>query len=129
MAIKEWKEDPAYFSDLTDPIVKAIKFAYKLSRKNLGKDIPYSGYDRPSILGTNHTIPKCFSAENLKYQENNQGISALDEIIAVAVQLGIEQGRRIYEQENSVNIRIKDILIRCYEEKIKILEERLNEKE
>lgn len=93
-----WPEndEPADFSQIADPIVKAIKFAYKIKRKNENKDIPWHGLN----IGKSEraTCPGPFdglSMENLKWSLEDQGREAIEELVGLAVQLGIEQGRRI----------------------------------
>lgn len=93
-----WPTDgkPADFSDLVAPIVKAIKFTHTLDRQNTDKDVPWDG---PNIGASE--LACCFdplyalSAEMLAYDEEDQGRDALEVIIGIALQIGIEQGRRI----------------------------------
>jgi len=73
-----------------------LKFAYKMKRQNQNFDIPYDGFDIgrqqwASCFHANETL----SAEHLRFIKEDQGRDALDEIIGIAVQLGIEQGRRL----------------------------------
>lgn len=97
--MQEWN-GAAQFDDLVQPILSAIRFAYSLRRKNRDKNIPYDGYDRPSILHVCPSVTETFSSDYLTEVEEDQGRTALDEIIAVAVQIGIEQGRRLEKAEN-----------------------------
>lgn len=95
------KSKTARFSDLADPIIKAIKFAYKLERKNEDKDIKWTGYD----IGERDKATCCspnerLTRESLAFALEDQGSDALTEIITVAIQLGIEQGRRICRGES-----------------------------
>lgn len=98
----DWPKDgmPLDYQAIHDPIVKAIRFAYDLIRKNQNRSIPWKG---PSIgrpeAATSLEARNRLSAEMLRYSEEDQGRDALDEIIGVAIQIGIEQGRRI--QKNS----------------------------
>ncbi len=107
--IADWPKDdkPASFEDLADEIVAAIRFAYTLKRKNAGKSIPLAGPDAPegACVGSGS---HCLSAENLAYSLDDQGREALDEIVGVAIRLGIEQGRRIHAAE----LREKEGLLR-----------------
>lgn len=96
--MKEWPTDGATvrFVDLADPIVEAIRFAYDVKRKNRGKDIPWNGYNiGERALLSCHNQQERLTAGSLAYAESDQGRDALTEIISVAVQLGIEQGRRM----------------------------------
>ena len=103
--MKKWsnqKDETAIFSDLADPILKAIRFAYKLKRKNIDEDIKWKGYD----IGENDKVT-CFSPDekfkvkSLAWALEEHGMDALHEIITVAIQLGIEQGRRLCRREES----------------------------
>lgn len=96
--MKEWPDNdkPAYFEDITAPIIKALKYAYRLQRKNKGNDIPYNGFEiGKDSLATCLNAKYQLSAESLAYAMDDQGRNALEEIIGLAVRLGIEQGRRI----------------------------------
>ncbi len=103
----EWpeKDKVAYFEDLTKPIVKAIKFAYSIRRKNKDKDVPWTG---PGVGASERACcppPKeMLSAENLKYSMDDQGRNALEEIVGVAIRLGIEQGRRIFLESSEYRL-------------------------
>lgn len=96
----KWPEDeaePLSFDAITRPLIKAIKYAYKLERRNKGKSIPWSGPEigRPELAICLPAKEK-LSAKMLAYSEDDQGRDALEEIVGLAVQLGIEQGRRIF---------------------------------
>ena len=96
--MKVWNSEgkPENFSDLVNPLVDAIKFSYKLERKNEDKDIPYEGFDigdREQI--SNLSPDELLKAKSLEWSKDDQGRTALEEIIGIAFQLGIEQGRRI----------------------------------
>ena len=95
----KWPDDgsPLDYQSLADPIRKAVRFAYEMSRKNVGHSVPWNGpaIGRPEAA-TSLEAKHRLSAEALKYSEEDQGRDALDEIIGIAVQIGIEQGRRIY---------------------------------
>lgn len=85
---------PLPFEDIANPVLAAIHQAYALERKdrnivwvgpNIGKD------DRACCLPPNEAL----SAESLRYQEDEQGREPIEALVTLAVQLGIEQGRRI----------------------------------
>ncbi len=99
-------DKPANFEDLTRSVRKALRFAYKMQRKNEGKSIPVAGYDLPkSAIAPAASV--LLNTENLKYSKENQGRDALDEIIGYAIRLGIEQGRRIVVNDRGlVNVRL-----------------------
>lgn len=96
--MKEWPEKSAIvrFTDITKPVIRAMKFAYTLKRKNRQRDIPWEGLDigKEEQVGCFSPVDK-LTAFNLEYSLDSQGRDALTEIVGVAVQLGIEQGRRM----------------------------------
>lgn len=94
--MKDWPADdkPANFEDVAYPFVKAVKFAYDIKRKNVNKSIPYNGYENGNLASC-PSINTLFTAESLKYDLEDQGRDALTVIINAAIQVGIEQGRRI----------------------------------
>ena len=99
MSNKPWPEGGAlvHFTELTEPVVRAIEACYSMQPREgiLDKGVTWSGLD----LGA-HELAICFSPDealsgsHLRYSSEDQGRSPLEEIIAIAVQLGIEQGRR-----------------------------------
>lgn len=93
--MKTWPDQSktVQFTDLTDPICEAIRFAYDLKRKHQNKDIPYKGYDIGKVTGC-YQPDENLTQESLEYQDENQDRDALQVIVGIAVQLGIEQGRR-----------------------------------
>jgi hypothetical protein len=107
-----WPKDgkPASFSDLTGPICEAVRFAYKLERQNVDKDIPYKGLPkgRPELACT-LPIDRALSAENLAYSLNEQDRDALEEILAVLAQLAFEQERRIIYERISVCLKLIEL--------------------
>ena len=111
--MKEWPEGSATarFTDITEPVIQAMRFAYTLKRKNIQRDIPWEGLD----IGREEQAC-CFSpiekltAFNLEYSLDSQGRDALTEIVGVAVQLGIEQGRRMAYSDMASRIHILKIM-------------------
>jgi len=97
--MKKWpksKSEPAPFDELISPIKFSVRFAYELNRKNIGKNIPYEGYDAGEIVGlSDPPANEKLSAEGLQWVEEDQGMDALDVLVDLAVQVGIEQGKRI----------------------------------
>jgi hypothetical protein len=95
---KNWpaNDAPMDFESLTKPLVRAMRFAYKLRRQNRDKDIPWTGpeigeRERATCLSPSTQL----SSENMIYSEDEQGRDGLEEIIGLALRIGIEQGRRI----------------------------------
>lgn len=70
-----------------------------MRRKNRTKDVPWDGPDiGDHEKATCHSIPDNLKADYLAESKEDQGRDALDEIIGIALRLGIEQGRRIFRQ-------------------------------
>ncbi len=93
-----WPEDgsTAPFEDLILPIRKAIKAAYSMRRRRAKQDVPYHGYDIGQHVKAGSFGPdEALTAANLAYSNEDQGRDALDVILGLAMQIGIEQGRRI----------------------------------
>lgn len=101
-------DPPFLFTDMAEAICSVFRFAFKLERKNAGKNIPWCG---PNYDHANHFSPcEALKAERLAYAEEDQGRDTLTELVSVALQLGIEQGRRITLQSPQVEtlrIRLK----------------------
>lgn len=118
--MKEWPSDnePVHFEDLVAPLAIAMRHAYNLERKELC-DIPYNGYDIGSRdLACCLSIPARLKAEQLRYAHEEQGRDALTEILSMAVQLGIEQGRRV---DNNAR-KVEDLMRQALEAKVARLE-------
>ena len=97
MPNKSWpaNNDTTSFRDLTKPIIDAITFAYQMKRQNEDTDIPWDGLDiGDDLKATCFSPDEQLTAEQLHYSDEHQGRSALEEIVSVAVQLGMEQGKR-----------------------------------
>jgi hypothetical protein len=97
LAAGEWPKDntPAPFGALVDPFRDALSAAYTLTPKPR-RDIPYTGYDAP---GHALSVAECLTADALDYEEFDQGRDPARVILACAVRVGIEQGRRIVIEE------------------------------
>ncbi len=99
----EWPEDDkvARFIDLTNPVRDLVKQAYSLKRKPaIKKGLDWKGPPLPeSLHATALEFSDKVSAENLRYDDEEQGRDPMIIIIGIAVQLGIEQGRRISAKE------------------------------
>lgn len=121
--MREWptdKTETVYYSELIDPVVDAFRFAYDLKRKNRDKDIPYTGYnigkdERVSCLPADQHL----SSGNLIYSEEDQGRDACVEILGLAFQLGMEQGRRHLREKLSRHLYMYDLFKDLWENLIK----------
>lgn len=117
--MKEWPGDnkTVPFDEIVGPLKKALKFAYSFERINKGKDIPWTGLNiGKRERGTCLPPDESLLAEQLVYNKDDQGRDPLDVLLGIAVQLGIEQGRRITLQ------KIKESLP-LFEASLKMLKE------
>lgn len=96
--MKKWPEgnETVRFDDLVEPVCEAIQFAYNLERKNRNRSIPWTGLDisEDTKVGC-PSPPDRLRRDSLRYDEEEQGRDALRVIVGIAIQVGIEQGRRI----------------------------------
>lgn len=87
---------PLDFEQISRPILHAIRFAYDLKRRDRRRSIPWRGPEiAPRDQACCPKITERLKANHLSYAEEDQGRDALEEIVAAAIQLGIEQGRRL----------------------------------
>lgn len=97
-----WPKDggPLSFEQITRPVIHAIRFAYDMKRRDRRRNIPWRGPE----IGERDMACSPLAAERLKahrlaYAEEDQGRDTLEEIVGLAIQLGIEQGRRIAKSD------------------------------
>jgi hypothetical protein len=105
--------DTARFEELTKPVCAAIRSAYRLSFRGY-HDIKWSGLD----IGDDEKAT-CFPPDeqlselHLRYDSTEQGRPPLNVIVGVAVQLGIEQGRRMERKRTAEREQFAALLGRC----------------
>lgn len=112
--MKEWPEDGSTvrFEDLSDPLRKLVDHFYEL--KCLPKkEVPYNGYDcynlgDKELVGC-WSVMDTLSIEGICYHEE-RGRDPMKVILSLAVQVGIEQGRRAYREEHSKDIDLLKLL-------------------
>ena len=112
--MKDWPEDgkTVDFSEMADSVVDAIRFAYTLERKNDGQAIPWDGLNiGERDLATCFDPETALSAENLQYDDEDQGRDALRVLVGIALQLGIEQGRRLFLDQHKSGIELMQLSI------------------
>jgi hypothetical protein len=112
-----WPVDgsPLNFEDMANSVIALLKDGYKLLRKNRGKDLKYKGPDHKEQACC-PPIRERLKAESLAGEMEDQGRNALDIIIGHAIQIGIEQGRRIMRESPEyqilkTNARVGETLI------------------
>ncbi len=129
MSSKKWPKDPKQtvrFADLAEPVHKAISFAYTLKRKNHGKDVPWSGFDIGESMKACCLSPhEALTKDNLAYDKNNQDRDPMNILIGIAIQIGIEQGRRIQLEEIDSYLSLASISAKQTLESINNLTRRL----
>lgn len=97
---KPWPEDgkPDSLDAIVRPLRKAVRAAYKLQRKNPRKDIPWTGHNiGKSALAVSYGPHERLTVPHLQ-RAAESGRDAMEEILAIAVQLGVEQGQRIMRE-------------------------------
>lgn len=102
--IKQWPDnnEPAQFMELCNCVREALEFAYELKRANASKSVPWNGPPiGKSLAAASLDYVEALSAESLEWVLEDQGRDALEVIIGIAIQLGIEQGRRDYLTSNA----------------------------
>ncbi|KKL09282.1 hypothetical protein LCGC14_2567440 [marine sediment metagenome] len=100
---KPWpdKHKLVRFCDMAGPVCEGIRFAYDLSRKNHHCSIPWNGYQiGQQDLACCRDPHEALEIEQLHYDEQEQGRDALEVLVGIAIQLGIEQGRRMEYERN-----------------------------
>ena len=117
--MKKWPEGnkPARFTDIADPICEAIRAAYELKRKNRSRSIPWTGLDiGDDIKAGSYSPDDKLKRDNLKYDEENQDRDALQVIVGIAVQLGMEQGRRALWSDLDIDLSLLNLHAKnCHE--------------
>ena len=83
------------FEDLTNPICEAIRTIYTLKKHDYG-DIKWTGPALPKFLAvTCLTFDERLTKAMLDYDAEDQGREPLEVLVGMAVQLGMEQERRM----------------------------------
>ena len=117
--------EPADFEfDILNPVVKWIIDYYELHSNEIHdprnhKDIPeWDGlplgfHDRAVAVEPND----CLAREGLEWSYDDQGRTPLEAIISIAIQLGIEQGRRLHAGKllESIDWAKKSLSVSCAE--------------
>jgi len=95
---------------LADAVRKAFDFTFKLEDIAPDSDIPWTGpplgkRERATCLSPIEHL----KAETLAWELDDQGRDKLSALICLAIQIGIEQGRRCLRSEESVFIEIEKL--------------------
>jgi len=100
MSIWVKQEGPKAADDLAEAISEAIQTAIRLGKDIDKKGVPWNGPRLVSKLML-ATVPQPedqLSSESLKYH-SEKGRNVFDVIAMIAIQLGVEQGLKIYEED------------------------------
>jgi len=103
------KEDQVVpFYLLAGAVRKAFEATFELEDIAPDMDVPWTGppLGKRELVTCQNPIER-LKAEYLAYELEDQGRDKLDALIGLALQLGIEQGRRCLRSEESVWIEIK----------------------
>ena len=111
----KWPKDeskPASFRELAKCVRKAFLDGANWERINRSKNIKWTGppqgkYSAPVSLAFGVGL----RAKTLRVDETEQGRDFLDHIIGIALQLGVEQGRRIHNEKNKSWVNMMKRLI------------------
>lgn len=108
MSNRAWPNDgkPVQFEDISLPVVNAIRQLYRMRFKGY-RDVDWRGLDiGASEKACCYPPDKQLSREQLRYDSLEQGRPPLQVLVGLAVQLGIEQGRRIERERRDPLDRI-----------------------
>ncbi len=96
--MKEWpgNGEPVRFQEIIEPLLEALRFGYKLERQNEGRDIPWNGFNIGKYSSYLCGSPEQqLTATELQRLEEGPSYDLAEVLMRIAVQLGIEQGRRL----------------------------------
>jgi len=107
-----------HFSELTEPVCRAIRKAYKLTSKDYGEGIKWTGPELPQSMRAG-CLPydELLTRKQLEYSEQDQGRDPLEEIVGIAIQLGMEQGRRLNKTDLEIPLEILDMAVKILKSK------------
>ena len=97
---KAWplRDKPAHFDDITLPLRHALCQLYRLERLEL-VDIEWTGLDTGELTRAGCPSPDALLTKAAIQHNEKKDRYALDIILLIALQLGIEQGRRLTLQD------------------------------
>lgn len=116
--MKKWPENnkTVPFEDLVKSVKSCVNFHYKLKRIHTFEPMDYKGYDiGSSIRATSLSPNESLTLDNLE-RDREQGRDPMDTIIAIAIQLGIEQGIRVESEKTDLLRLTIDLLSKQLEE-------------
>ena len=111
MVDKRWPDEngTVQFHELCEPVEDAIRQLYRLRFRGY-RDVNWKGYNiGKRDLACSFSPSKALNASNLRYSQTDQGRTPLGEIVGVAIQTGIEQGRRVLWEEQEMERHLLEL--------------------
>ncbi len=94
--------------ELSKPICRALRFAFNIRRANTTKDVPWDGPDSiPSMADGLPDLRDQLTIEGLRRARESCSADTLESIVIIAIQLGIEQGRRMEANDGRTKFAVE----------------------
>lgn len=111
------KNKPASFRELVKCLRHAFLQGASWTRINEDADIKWAGPGQETLTGaTSLEYEEWLMAENLRYSQDDQGRDFLDEIFGIALQLGMEQGRRVQARRDEPKRDLVRLIVKSLNE-------------
>ena len=106
-------DEPYSFDELTEPVCKAIRALYRLTPWNNGDSIKWTGPELGKRMKA-HSLEfdELLTRESLEWNDEDQGRDPLMVVVGIAIQLGIEQGRRLYRKDQEVSMTLLELAVK-----------------
>ena len=124
----KWPDNakPADYDDMHRPLREAFEFCYDLTRKNIDKDMPWAGLPQGrSCSAACFDHHESLTVDSLAFELDDQGRDALDVLIRVAIQVGLEQGRRSVSEDLKSDLRMMRVFAESAIKDVDMMENRL----
>lgn len=95
---KEWNKERKSedFEEIFIPLHKFVKEALK--DRTIKKDLEYNGYPLDLICGATSLGGHDLSKAEIRRNQSRNGRTVLEQMLQLAMQLGMEQGSRIFQE-------------------------------
>lgn len=107
MSVKRWpaNDEPSSFYTILYPLRRAFDFGATWERKNADQDVPWTGLGiGKDLLVSDFDADEKLKAERIRYGAEEQDRDFVSTILGLAIQLGIEQGRRCERKRLKMDI-------------------------
>jgi len=115
----KWPKDESKtipFRDLARCVRNAFLQGANWERINKSKNIKWTGPPQGKYSAVvSLAFGVSLRAKTLRVDEEDQGRDFLDRIIGIAIQLGVEQGRRIHNEKNKSWVNMMKMLVKNIE--------------